>query len=94
MYKKLNPKSNLARKLITQYNNSKYYSLSYCYNRCSRSKEVSEMYIEDEQSQYNGYDYRILSYNRNMFTAGFRYNTLEGIILRVYTHLHIYEISL
>lgn len=65
----------LARRdeIITRYNNSRIGSVYECYTKPSTRKCVAERAIMHEMAENNGYDYRILSYNSQMFTCAYRY---------------------
>lgn len=52
---------------------SNTYSLNDCYNNYSYAKENAYNYCKDLQTKYNGYDFKIISYNTNQFSVGFYY---------------------
>lgn len=56
---------------------SNTYTLSDCYNSYSYAKEKAYNYCKNLQTQYNGYDFKIISYNTMQFTVGF-YCDFEG----------------
>lgn len=65
----------LARRdeIIAKYDNSTIGTVYDCYTNPSTKKCVAERAIMHEMLENNGYDYRILSYNTNMFTCAYRY---------------------
>ena len=68
--------------IINSYKNYAGRTLSDCYKKASAAKERAYAYCRDKQIQYNGYDFRIISYNTFMFTVGFKFvDTNTGKIM-------------
>lgn len=56
---------------INSHKMSNTYSLSDCYNSYSYAKERAYNYCRNLYNEYNGYDFKIISYNTNQFSVGF-----------------------
>lgn len=63
--------------IIESYKNYAGRDLSDCYKKASVAKQRAYAYCRDKQRQYNGYDFRIISYNTFIFTVGFKFVDVE-----------------
>lgn len=82
-------------KTIERYANSNMYSVYDAYQQPSEQKVRAERMIHIEMDQYNGYDYRILSYNTFRFTCAYKYEDMNTgeIRLRIHTSDHVYDLG-
>ena len=62
-----------------------YRHLSDCYKNPSWAKVSAEIEIANEIFGRGGYDYSIISYNRNMFTCGYIFNRDGELWFAVHT---------
>lgn len=58
---------------IKKHEMSNVYTLRDCYKMYSYAKEKAYKYCKDLQAKYNGYNFKIISYNIMTFSAGFYY---------------------
>ena len=63
---------------IERYANSNMYSVFDAYAQPSEQKIRAEKMIRVEMDMYNGYDYRILSYNTFRFTCAYKYEDMKN----------------
>lgn len=63
-----------ARNHYTQYLNSRLYSLDHCYGRYSGRKASAWEYCRDQEMLFSGWNLKVITYNTNIFTAGFTYD--------------------
>lgn len=63
--------------IINSYKNYAGRDLSDCYKKASVAKQRAYAYCRDLQRKYNGYDFRVISYNTFMFTVGFKFVDTE-----------------
>lgn len=59
------------KQIYDKYQQSTYYRLEHCYNNPSIRKRQVYNYLIDECTLNDGYNLRIMSYNCQMFTAGY-----------------------
>lgn len=71
-----------ARNHLEQYTRSYARSLDDVYGRYSRAKENAWNYCIDLCIRLDGYNLRVISYNQNIFTAGFLFNDKETGVLK------------
>lgn len=86
--------SKKAAALAQNYWNSYYRTLHDCYARPSYAKEMADFECRQIMVEYGGYDYRICSYNCQMFTAAFRFKEKGVEYLAYITPYYSYKIRL
>ena len=102
MCKLLNTHTKKAQDIIKTYFNSNIQTVEQCYQNPSSSKRSVESQIKcDMINVCNGFDYRILSYNKSVFTCAFRYRVIHKetgkyvcTVLRYYTPSQTLEMIL
>ena len=86
--------SKKATALAQNYWNSYYRTLNDCYVRRSHAKENADFWCRERMVELGGYDYRICTYNSQIFTAAFRFKE-KGIEYLCYmTPTYNYKIRL
>lgn len=85
---------NLARE-YERYLSSNAYELSDVYTRYSHAKRIAYFRIHWYMEDIGGYDLRIVSFNTQKFTVGFRvrYNGKEYFIYETPMYRYIWEIE-
>ena len=86
--------SKKATALAQNYWNSYYRTLNDCYVRPSCAKESADFWCRQKMVEKGGYDYRICSFNCQMFTAAFRYKEKGVEYLCYMTACYDYKIRL
>lgn len=72
-------KLNAARGAYSAWLRSKNYTIFHAYEKPSTSKERAYEYCLEKFRLYNGEDFKIISYNTFIFTAGFTFeHTITG----------------
>lgn len=92
---KLNRNTEKAQRFITRYDCSEVFTLSECYVRYSEAKERAYRRCHNICYEMNGWGFRIMSYNSQMFTCGWLYEDKETgvIMLNVETAYNSYQIE-
>ena len=86
--------SKKAVALAKNYWNSNRRTLDECYSRHSEAKENADFWCRERMVKCDGYDYRICTFNSQMFTCGYRFKK-NGVEYLVYeTPMHVYKIRL
>jgi len=86
--------SKKATALAQNYWNSYRRTLEDCYSSHSAAKENADFWCRQRMVECNGYDYRICTFNSQMFTAGYRFKE-NGIEYLAYeTPMYTYKIRL
>lgn len=86
--------SKKATSLVDNYMNSRNRTLANCYVRPSSAKEKADFWCRYYMISNGGYDYRICTYNAQIFTAAFRFKE-KGIEYLCYmTPTYNYKIRL
>lgn len=65
------------RGILNRYINSHLYELRQCYNSWSDAKEYALWKCKYHCEQANGYNFKIISYNSQMFSIGYCYKIDE-----------------
>ena len=74
----------LQKAIYESHKNSYKIDLYDCYENCSVAKRRAYSNCVLLCNELNGYDLRIVSHNKNMFTVGFKYETEDGIRMFMY----------
>lgn len=91
----LNLNTKRAQGYISAYNRATADTIYKCYKKPSDRKSRIEWDINYYRRKCGGYDYRVLSYNSQMFTCAYRVKDVNGDEwLRVFTPYYDYEINL
>lgn len=90
----LKKNSTKANHYINEYNNAKYTSIYHCYCKPSYHKEKAEENCLARCREFNGYGYRVLSFNTCVFIAGYIAEMDAKTWLVVETAQNIYKIEL
>ena len=81
--------------IIDRYNASDLLNLSEAYNKPSDSKRKAERDIRQIMVDMKGYRFRIISFNRMLFTCGFTYEDENGNPrLMYFTRYYTYDMAL
>ena len=72
-----NAREKAAKNHINSWRKSPHYDLHCVYNKYSVYKERAWKYCVDLCNKFDGENLRIISYNTNIFTAGFSYTDKE-----------------
>lgn len=91
MKKRLNKKE---KAWVYLYNKSNYWGIYQCYASYSHNKRRAEYSIRLEKKEMNGYEYKIISFNSQCFTCGYKYKKNDKEFLRVHTKSTYYDIDL
>ena len=92
--KELKYGSKKATALAQNYWNSYRRNLTECYGRFSSAKEKADFWCRHYMVENGGYDYRICTYNSQIFTAGFRFKEKGAEYLCYMTPTYNYKIRL
>lgn len=60
------------KKWIERYNKATKRWLLDCYEKPSEAKEIADMFVRECCESNGGYDFRIISYNKFVFTVGYK----------------------
>ena len=80
--------------MVDNYYNSNYHTLNDCYARPSTAKEKADFRCRYYMVFNGGYDYRICTYNSQIFTAAFRFKEKGVEYLCYMTPTYNYKIRL
>ena len=86
--------SKKAVALAQNYWNSYYDSLTQCYIKPSQAKLNAQHCCKLRMLKWNGYDFRICTFNSHMFTAGYRFKENGTEYLAYETPTYTYKIRL
>lgn len=76
---KINYQIKQAKSAFPYYMNSSYSNLFSAYSKPSKDKIKAFTECKKTQEKLNGFDFRIISINKHIFTCGFKYiNLLTG----------------
>lgn len=83
------------KRILNNYMNSEYYSLSQKYNTCSYAKMQAEYEILQDMRKLGGYDYKIISGNSHMFSCAFTFEENGKKFLKYFTRTktQVFEIE-
>jgi hypothetical protein len=73
--------------IINSHTNSTTYYLHHCYGKCSSTKVEAYLKCKTRCSELNGYDFKIISHNKNFFTIGFYYSKDNNTYFHYETHI-------
>lgn len=75
-----------AKEHVTSYKNSTATGLDDVYGKCSSRKRDAWRYCENLCRNLNGTDLKVVSFNMNVFTAGFQFIDKDTGVVR-YMHI-------
>ena len=87
--------SKKAAYLAQNYWNSYRRNLTECYGRFSSAKGNADFWCRQRMVELGGYDYRICTFNSQMFTAGYRFkeNGTEYLVYKTPTYTYKIRLS-
>ena len=86
--------SKKATALAQNYWHSHRRTLEECYSSHSRAKENADFWCRARMVECGGYDYRICTFNSQMFTCGYRFKEKGVEYLAYETPMYTYKIRL
>lgn len=82
------------KKWIESYNNASKRWLYECYKKPSEAKEIADMFVRECYESNGGYDFRIISYNKFAFIAGYKMmkDNREYLVIHTYRNTKVIKL--
>lgn len=82
------------KKWIERYNKATKTWLHECYKKPSMAKQIADAYVRECYESNGGYDLKIISYNCQSFTAGYKMIENGVEYLKIHTYTRTFKIKL